>query len=137
MLPTLKVLRPRSLALAMYFAYLFAGIIFVFLPTAPGRPRPDVNLLSIVVWHSFLIIGSTTSCMGVIRKKPALEAVGIPLLVSTLMSYVVILLMGDAPSGTRFGLSLLFLGNVAGLVGRMIEMLRLARIATELERRGE
>lgn len=131
------VLRPRYLALWMYLSYTLAGVMFVIFPSE-NTPRDAVGFFSLVIWHLFLVSGSFVSLIGVMRKRPALEATGIPLLASALVGYVVILLASaGTPAGSRFGLAFLFLSSAIGLIGRMVELLRFSRIAVDLDKRGE
>lgn len=136
-MPTVQtIMRPRYIAFWTYLSYMLAAVVFVLTPTE-DTPRYGVGFIALFVWHLFLFMGSAISLVGVIRRHPAIEAIGIPLLASALLGYIVLLeASAIGPVGSRAGMGLVLISTILGLIGRMIEVLRLSRIATELDRKG-
>lgn len=133
---TYRVLRPRYLALTMYLAFMAAGAAFLFWPS---RATHDIPFFWVLIWHIFLFVGSTISISGVLRRNTALEAIGIPLLIAALTAYSLILIVSviSGGGGARAGVAALLIGAALGLAGRMVETLRITRIAVSLDKRGE
>lgn len=132
---------PKAIALVTYVAYLLAGLSFVLFP-APSVEENTGQIL-IFVFHTFLILGSSISFIGNIRRNAWMELAGIPLLASAFFAYVSILLGswltdGDpSQSGSRIGVGLLLFGGFLSIVGRAMEIMKVIVVDSRLQDREE
>jgi hypothetical protein len=130
------VLRPRWVAGGMYFFFLIAGVLFLLFPPLKGLEEL-VGEMNIWAWHIFLLIGSAISLGGCVFKRPLVEAIGLPLLIATMLAYAVISLAIQMMTGSGWGNAAMFMGITFGLTGRCIEMLHLGNIIDEIQNRED
>lgn len=119
-------MRPRWLATATYACSLTASLVFIIFPGS--SLRDGLALTLIVTFHVFLGVGSTISLIGAFSKRSAIEAFGIPLVVTSMVSYAVLLFAsvfggGSGSPGAAAGVGFLLLSLAFGLSGRCWECL--------------
>lgn len=126
-------LRLRWPYLLMYCCLTATGVIVGLSPSDAVREQLRAFLL---VWVIFFILGGVSSALGVVGKSWLGEAFGLPLLSSALAIYGIILIwrysveVNASPAFLAFGL--LLLGFGLGLYARWQEVMKLLRIAREM-----
>jgi hypothetical protein len=132
-------MRPRWLAAATYLASLAASVVLIVFPGSSLREGVAATL--VVTFHAFLGVGSAIGLYGAARKRSAIEATGIPLVATALLSYSILLFASvftgrsDSP-GAAGGIGLLLLSFALGLSGRCWECLSIMNTSVELHDRG-
>lgn len=127
-------MRPRWLATATYVFSLLASGFFIFLPGS--SLREGVASVLIVAFHVFLAVGSLISLGGAMRKRSAIEATGIPLVVTAMLAYTVLLFAsawaGESRSpGAAVGIGFLLLSLATGLSGRCWECISIMNASVD------
>ena len=115
----------RAFAFAMYVMYSLAGCIFIFIPSNVVSENTD--WFKLLIWHVFLVLGGAFSMFGSLVRKPLIEAIGIPMLISSMTAYATILIVTSfediAANGPRLGVGFMFASTALGLLGRLVETL--------------
>lgn len=136
LMPYTKVLRPRPVAGIMYLFYLCAGGAFLFL-TSDGI-RQLLGVPGFIIWNSFYFGGALICLFGTIVKRYMVEVCGHPFLVAALAVYGIYLLQlypGTGQTGTILGLAFTFMAAGSGLIGRLIEAVKVILIQRAVIRR--
>jgi hypothetical protein len=131
------LLHPRTLAGAMYLAYLCAGIAFLFFSAESFEDATSPWLYTI--WNTFLLAGGVLTFGGLIFKRPGIELAGVPLLCSTLAAYSVVLFAAstETEGGVRAAFGFLLTAAFFGLFERAASAFNLLWIALMMRKRGD
>lgn len=121
----------------MNLCYTLAGVAFIVFPS--HTLHEGTGAFFLIIWHIFLILGSFTGLIGGLIRRPAIEAIGIPLLCAALLAYSLVLFVYAAEGnvGPRLGVGLLIFASFVSKTGRFIDVYRLIRIADDMDRKYE
>lgn len=131
-----RLITSRKVATAMYLAYMIGGILFF--AEQSGLFADSAEPVMLYIWHLFLAVGGLIGAVGAWLKRFSIEAVGIPLLGSALVAYILVLIVAGIEEGgsVSFGLASLLMGAGLGLVDRGLRAWQLVTIADRIDRRG-
>lgn len=131
-----RILRPRALTVIYHLGFLLAGLAFTFwLPTTTVE---ELLGWGFYVWNSFFLFGPLIGAVGAFRRKFREELSGIPFTVTALVVYSLALWSrvdtSNSPGATA-GVALVFMSAAIGLGGHGWELIRVTRLADEIDRR--
>lgn len=128
-------LRPRWIAASGYLLYFTAGAAFFFFSETALKEL--LGGFGFVLWTGMLLIGSVISFWGVVKNIDAVELIGLPGIVTSLVVYSGFLMsrVEDSPTpGILVGFAAVFAAAALGAIGRTYEVYGLVKIKSKVGR---
>jgi hypothetical protein len=130
MLDTHRRRRPlRVLAYTLLAAG--AGVLLI----DPTRSLQGQSVLTRWVWSAFLLAGTLTAIYGAVRDRYLAEFIGLPLLMTSLAVFVV--LLGAAHSTGSIAFAFFLASLIVVMHSRWLDLWRLVGASTRAERKRE
>lgn len=130
MLDTHRRRRPlRVLAYTLLAAG--AGVLLV----DPTRSLEGQSMFTRWIWSAFLLTGTLTAIYGAVRDRYLAEFIGLPLLMTSLAAFVVLLGAAHSTGSIAFGCFLASL--IVVMHSRWLDLWRLVGASTRAERKRE